>query len=62
MSLVCAVDVAKIIVCIRGTAEIEVRDMTMLEHVLYTFDLTPNVTIAQVMDLGGDVICAEYVD
>jgi tyrosinase len=33
---------------------------TTLDHVLYAANLYPNVTVGDVMDVGGDVICAEY--
>jgi tyrosinase len=33
---------------------------TTLKHVLYAANLRPNVTVADVMDIAGDVICAEY--
>ncbi|KAL4866978.1 hypothetical protein BDV12DRAFT_198707 [Aspergillus spectabilis] len=36
-------------------------DTTTLNHVLWVHGMVPNVTIAEVMDLGGDVICAEYL-
>ncbi|KAL2813650.1 hypothetical protein BDW59DRAFT_167458 [Aspergillus cavernicola] len=35
-------------------------DTTTLAHVLWMHGIRPNVTIAEVMDLGGGVICAEY--
>ncbi|KAH8749491.1 amino acid transporter [Diaporthe sp. PMI_573] len=34
---------------------------TTLNHTLWMVGLIPNKTIADVMDLGGDLICAEYV-
>lgn len=34
---------------------------TTLNHTLWMAGLVPNATIAEVMDLGGDLICAEYV-
>ncbi|KAK9420202.1 putative Tyrosinase copper-binding domain-containing protein [Seiridium unicorne] len=34
---------------------------TTLNHVLWMANLAPNATISEVMDLGGDSICAEYV-
>ncbi|KAF4537765.1 Amino acid transporter [Lasiodiplodia theobromae] len=37
-------------------------NMTTLNHNLWTSNLLPNVTIAQVMDLRGSLICAEYID
>lgn len=37
-------------------------NITTLNHTLWMVDLLPNVTIADVMDLGGDTICAEYVE
>lgn len=36
-------------------------NITTLNHNLWMVDLLPNVTIADVMDLGGDTICAEYL-
>jgi tyrosinase len=36
-------------------------NVTTLNHVLWMVGLIPNATIADVMDLGGDVICAEYI-
>ncbi|KAL4916761.1 transmembrane amino acid transporter protein-domain-containing protein [Aspergillus aurantiobrunneus] len=35
-------------------------DKTTLGHVLWMNGIVPNVTIAEVMDLEGDVICAKY--
>lgn len=34
---------------------------TTLNHNLWMVGIIPNATIAEVMDLGGDLICAEYV-
>lgn len=34
---------------------------TTLHHNLWMVGLFPNVTVAEVMDLQGDLICAEYV-
>ncbi|KAI1859674.1 uncharacterized protein JN550_011869 [Neoarthrinium moseri] len=34
--------------------------VTTLNHVLYMSDMYPNVTVADVMDVRGDVVCAEY--
>lgn len=34
---------------------------TTLNHTLWMVGIIPNATIAEVMDLGGDLICAEYV-
>lgn len=34
---------------------------TTLNHNLDMVGIIPNATIADVMDLGGDLICAEYV-
>ena len=34
---------------------------TTLGHVLWMAGLLPNVTIADVLDLHGETICAEYV-
>ncbi|KAK7705175.1 hypothetical protein SLS64_008069 [Diaporthe eres] len=36
-------------------------NITTLQHVLWIADIVPNVTIADVMDLSGETICAEYV-
>jgi tyrosinase len=33
---------------------------TTLKHNLYAANLFPNVTVADVMDVGGSTICAEY--
>ncbi|KAK7703242.1 hypothetical protein SLS64_009219 [Diaporthe eres] len=35
---------------------------TTLDHVLWMGGIIPNHTIAEVMDLKGDLICAEYID
>ena len=35
--------------------------VTTLNHVLSMYEMIPNVTIAEIMDIGDDVICAEYV-
>lgn len=37
-------------------------NVTTLNHVLSTLGVVPNVTIADVMDIGGDYLCYEYVD
>lgn len=37
-------------------------NVTTLNHTLWMVGLIPNATIADVMDLGGDLICAEYID
>lgn len=37
-------------------------NVTTLNHVLWMVDIMPNVTVADVMDLRGDVICADYVE
>ena len=37
-------------------------NITTLNHNLYMTELYPNVTIADVMDLHGDVICSEYIN
>lgn len=37
-------------------------NITTLNHTLWMADILPNVTISQVMDLGGDLICAEYIE
>jgi tyrosinase len=34
---------------------------TTLNHTLWMAGIIPNATIAEVMDLGGDLICAEYI-
>ncbi|KAI0973839.1 Di-copper centre-containing protein [Xylaria arbuscula] len=34
---------------------------TTLNHVLTSHGLVPNATIADVMDIGGDYVCAEYL-
>lgn len=36
-------------------------NVTTMNHVLSLVDLLPNVTVGDVMDLRGDVICAEYI-
>lgn len=36
-------------------------NVTTLNHTLWMAGVIPNATIADVMDLGGDLICAEYV-
>jgi tyrosinase len=33
---------------------------TTLKHVLYAADIYPNVTVGEIMDVGGNAICAEY--
>lgn len=35
---------------------------TTLNHVLWMGGIIPNHTIAEVMNLKGDLICAEYID
>jgi tyrosinase len=35
-------------------------DTTTLRHVLWLHGIVPNVTVADVLDLGGEVICATY--
>ncbi|KAI1339821.1 amino acid transporter [Xylariaceae sp. FL0016] len=37
-------------------------NVTTLNHNLWMVGLIANATIADVMDLGGDLICAEYID
>ncbi|KKK13556.1 hypothetical protein ARAM_001726 [Aspergillus rambellii] len=37
-------------------------NVTTLRHILWIEGLVPNVTVADVMNLHGDVICAEYID
>ncbi|KAF3805959.1 Tyrosinase ustQ [Colletotrichum gloeosporioides] len=37
-------------------------NVTTLDHVLFIQNLVPNVTIADIMDIRGDVICAECVN
>ncbi|KAK8058862.1 amino acid transporter [Apiospora phragmitis] len=39
----------------------DVDNVTTLKHNLWVGDILPNVTIAEVMDLHSDVICAEYL-
>lgn len=36
-------------------------NVTTLNHTLWMANVIPNATIGDVMDLGGDLICAEYV-
>lgn len=36
-------------------------DVTTLNHTLWVGGIMPNVTISDVMDLNGDLVCAEYV-
>lgn len=36
-------------------------NVTTLNHNLWMAGLIPNVTVGDVMDLGGEVICAEYL-
>lgn len=36
-------------------------NITTLNHNLWMVGIIPNATIAEVMDVGGDLICAEYV-
>ncbi|GME39079.1 amino acid transporter [Neofusicoccum parvum] len=36
-------------------------NVTTLNHNLWMLEIMPNATIKEVMDLGGDLICAEYV-
>lgn len=35
---------------------------TTLNHRIYMAEIYPNVTIADLMDLNGEVICSEYLD
>jgi tyrosinase len=35
---------------------------TTLKHRIYMAEIYPNVTIADLMDLNGEVICSEYLD
>ncbi|KAF4911882.1 Tyrosinase ustQ [Colletotrichum viniferum] len=37
-------------------------NVTTLNHVLFIQNLVPNITIADIMDIRDDVVCAEYVD
>lgn len=37
-------------------------NVTTMNHVLWMVDLLPNITVADVMDLKGNVICAEYIE
>lgn len=34
---------------------------TTLDHILNMFGVIPNATIGEVMDIGGDLLCYEYV-
>lgn len=36
-------------------------DETTLEHVLNMFGVIPDATIGEIMDIGGDLLCYEYV-
>lgn len=36
-------------------------NVTTLNHNLWMLGLIPNTTVGEVMDLGGDLICAEYI-
>ncbi|KAH8201560.1 hypothetical protein TruAng_004252 [Truncatella angustata] len=36
-------------------------NITTLNHRLYMAEIFPNITIADIMDIGGDVICSEYL-
>ncbi|KAF2645886.1 Di-copper centre-containing protein [Massarina eburnea CBS 473.64] len=36
-------------------------NVTTLNHTLWMVGLIPNATVSEVMDLSGDLICAEYV-
>ncbi|KUI61095.1 Tyrosinase [Cytospora mali] len=40
----------------------DTANVTTMDHVLWVVDLLPNVTVADVMDIRGDVICAEYIE
>lgn len=35
--------------------------ITTLNHVLSSHGLVPNATVGEVMDIGGDYVCAEFV-
>lgn len=35
---------------------------TTLNHRIYMAEIYPNVTIGDLMDLNGEVICSEYLD
>lgn len=37
-------------------------NVTTMSHILWMAELIPNKTIADVMDLGSAVSCAEYID
>lgn len=37
-------------------------NVTTLNHTLWVAGLKPNVTIADVMDITDDTVCAEYVE
>lgn len=34
--------------------------VTTLNHNIYNANLAPNITVGEIMDVGGDAICAEY--
>lgn len=36
-------------------------DETTLQHVLNMFGVIPDATVEEVMDIGGDLLCYEYV-
>ncbi|KFA80660.1 hypothetical protein S40288_01759 [Stachybotrys chartarum IBT 40288] len=36
-------------------------NITTLNHVLYAAEIYPNVTVGDIMDVRGDVVCAEYI-
>lgn len=36
-------------------------NVTTLDHMLWMVGIAENVTVAEAMDVGGDVVCAEYV-
>lgn len=36
-------------------------NVTTLNHVLWVAGLEPNVTIADVLDISDDTVCAEYI-
>ncbi|KAI1347433.1 hypothetical protein F5Y01DRAFT_295087 [Xylaria sp. FL0043] len=37
-------------------------NVTTLNHRLYMAELYPNITVGDVMDLNGDVVCSEYIN
>lgn len=37
-------------------------NITTLNHTIYMAEIYPNLTIADLMDLNGDVVCSEYIN